>query len=132
MGIESYYVNIRIKKDAYDLNSLNVIDVIDNIDSLNITISYSIISFFEGLINIYNFINKHKDNIYQIESLQEDITKNTTSFTEFFVKMYELWKNKINVFHKEFGLFLINSDSDFYKLYLKHFKRSMRKLVSKS
>lgn len=121
MGIESYYVKIEIKKDSYDLNCLNAIEVIDKNDCLQITFSYSFISFFDGLITIYNFINEYNDNIYKIESHKKDITVNSTSFPLFFLKMYELWNNKIKGFHTEFGLFLINSNDDFYKFYRKYF-----------
>ncbi|HHU80747.1 MAG TPA: hypothetical protein GXZ35_05375 [Acholeplasmataceae bacterium] len=132
MGIESYYVKIEIKKDSYDLNSLNAIETIDKNDCLQITFSYSFISFFEGLIIIYNFINEYNDYIYKIESLKENITVNSTSFPLFFLKMYELWNNKIKGFHTEFGLFLINPNDDFYKLYRKYFKKNMRKLTNKN
>jgi hypothetical protein len=85
MGIESYYVKIEIKKDSYDLNSLNAIETIDKNDCLQITFSYSFISFFDGLIIIYNFINEYNDYIYKIESLKENITVNSTSFPLFFL-----------------------------------------------
>ena len=127
MGMESFYINLSLRNNcSYDLSNLTVIfsDIVGN--QRNITISYSLLSFFDGVSQIYNFINKYKSNILRIESKKEDIKQSTDNFLLFFEKVYSLWEEKLNSFRLEYGYFLINPNDDFFKNYKK-----LRKYIKK-
>lgn len=127
MGMESFYINLSLRNNcSYDLSNLTVIfsDIVGN--QRNITISYSLLSFFDGVSQIYNFINKYKNNILRIESKREDIKQSTDNFLCFFEKVYSLWEEKLNNFRLEYGYFLIKPNDDFFKSYKK-----LRKYIKK-
>ena len=127
MGMESFYINLSLRNNcSYDLSNLTVIfsDIVGN--QRNITISYSLLSFFDGVSQIYNFINKYKNNILRIESKREDIKQSTDNFLCFFEEVYSLWEEKLNNFRLEYGYFLIKPNDDFFKSYKK-----LRKYIKK-
>lgn len=120
MGMESFYINLTLRNHcSYDLSDLTVIfsDIVE--DQRNITISYSFLSFFDGLSRIYDFINTYKNNIISIESKKEDIKQSTDNFLCFFEKVYSLWKENLNNFRSEYGYLFINPNDDFFKCYKK-------------
>lgn len=129
MGMESFYINLTLCNNcSYDLSGLTVIfsDIIGN--QRNITVSYSILSFFDGVSRIYAFIDKYKNNILKIESQNEDLQPSADHFLSFFEKVYRLWEEKINNFRLQYGYFLINPNDDFFKSYKKlrkHMKKEM-------
>ena len=127
MGMESFYINLSLRNNcSYDLSNLTVIfsDIVGN--QRNITISYSLLSFFDGVSQIYTFINKYKNNILRIESKREDIKQSTDNFLCYFEKVYSLWEEKLNNFRLEYGYFLIKPNDDFFKSYKK-----LRKYIKK-
>lgn len=126
MGMESFYVNIGLRKDcACDVSNVSIIysDIGDY--KRNIVVSYSFLSFFDGIGLIYAFIRENEKNVLGIESRKKDITNATGSFLEFFTAMYHIWEEKLNAFHSDYGFLSIDSGDVFFKTYkkLKHFIR---------
>ena len=128
MGIESFYVNIEMKNEEnYDFSKVVVLfsEVIDN--KRNITISYSLVSFFDGLRQIYSFIKENEANIYLVESRRENITSSTGSFMSFLEKMFMLWKIKIDSFQSQYGALIVKSGEEFFTAYKKGLKKYLYK-----
>ena len=128
MGIESFYINLELNEDkSYDFSDVSIIflNKIDN--KVNITISFALVSFFDGTYQMYSFISRYRNYIISAESLKEDIIQSIVCFDAFLGKMYDIWKDKIKNFHTDYGRFLIKPNSEFYKNYKK-----IRKYMHKS
>ena len=128
MGMESFYINIILCKDCEcNLSDFAVIYTEITDSQKSVVISYSFLSFFDSLCQIYSFIKKNEEKIVEIESLHEDITNSIDSFMEFFAKIYSVWKNKLNAFHSDYGFLLVGSGSDFFKI-----RRKLKKFIFKA
>ena len=120
MGIESFYVNIHMKKHMeYDLSDLSIYSLNSNENQISFTISYAIISFFDGICQIYSFTERYRSEIISIESKRIELMGSLDSFVRFAEKMIELWGEKIFNFQREYGKFLIGPNEEFYKKYKK-------------
>lgn len=126
MGMESFYVNFHMKNNTeYELLNMNIswLDVGDK--DIYFTVSYALISFFDGICQIYAFIDMYRNEIKLIESMKVDITDSMDTFKMFLEKMIGLWDEKIRTFQQEYGMLLIGPNEEFFKKY-KKLKKHMK------
>ena len=124
MAMDGWYLNIKTKYEV-DKNDLNIIYCEQTNDVFSLTISYSYLSFFEGIKHIYNWIMENYNSILECET-NNIIIDFSSDFQSFFNKMYEINKKKLDWFHNQFGLLLIVPGEDTYS-----FIKKNKKLLSK-
>ena len=124
MGMESWYLNIKIKSKI-DSNDLPVISYELKEDGYILSISYSYLSFFESIKYVYTWIMNHLDLIIECETNNKNIDF-SNGFLPFFNQIYELNEKKINLFYYQLGTIMIAPEEDTYK-FLKKYKKKIIK-----
>ena len=123
MGVESFYLNIQFEKENMDfiddLIKSNKIysDFINyHVESTELSLQAALVSFLPICEIIYNLLKKgSKENpIKNIEALKINHSFDFENSFDFFCWMYNIWKEQLCYFYKDWGAFLINP-TKYYK-----------------
>ena len=120
MGMESWYINIEAKKDI-EFKALPVIFVDETKNGVQICISYSYLSFFEGAFETYRWICSNVDKIFLCET-HKQIIDIENGFLVFFNQIYQQNESKINNFYDTYGFPIVKSGIDTFKAIRKYKK----------
>jgi len=126
MGSESFYINLVTDANCQLPDDCLILYNETICNKKNITLSFSLYSFFDGLFYMYSVIERYKENIFSIESRGKNIDMSINNFKEFFLELYDIWKDKLERFHSSYGLLLIKPNEDFIKA-----NRKIKKFVLK-
>ncbi len=129
MGVESFYVKIKNTKIS-DIKALmeEYGDCWDfSVDNDYFCITGALVSLFPVVELIYHICNAVKDRPLYIGSLNREVCFNFDSYFDFLDWMYKIWREKLDYFNKNFGVFAIKP-SKYYKSYSKLQKKYYRKI----
>ncbi len=122
MGMESFYIDLTVKSRKKEIG-LPVISEERQEDLWRICVSYSYFSFFEGIYEIFDFIQSNKEIVVLCKANNEEI-KTDSDFLSFFGQLYRIHESKLDYFFKHTGKLIVKSGAETYR-----FGRKNRKYI---
>lgn len=125
MGVESFYINVKLKKaDISKIDAImrsnavysEYINSYIDIETDEMCLQAAMVSFFPMCEIMFDFcsdVNKESQ-IISINTRNINHQFNFSSFNDFFNWIYDSWKEPLKNFRQEWGNFLVNP-SDYYK-----------------
>ena len=137
MGIESFYVNIKIENFSADniLCFFQKKQVFESAFSYHwddtnqeLSIQAALVSFLPACELLYELCKMitQESRIIEIESRRTTHLFDFNSFTEFFTWIYSCWGEKLEYFNNNWGAFIVKP-TDYYKARRKLRKKYMQK-----
>ena len=133
MGIESFYIKIESERLRNRVNLLEKYNkYLDySIEQEYCYISGALVSFLPAVKLIYNIFDEVKKGSFSVMSMDREVDfNNFDTFSDFLNWMYEIWKEKLDYFNKEYGAFII-PPSLYYKTRRKFVKKYYKKIDEK-
>ncbi len=128
MNTENFYVDIELQGGANcDGSGLAVLSRDFFGDRKILHVGYSILSFLEGVREIYYFVSRYRAQILCVESCRRDMTDKTYSFPAFLAGMVGLWQERLDYFYGYYGRLLIPADEKFPKVSHRPIGRFLRR-----